>query len=185
MARITENLVIQRVGDLLVIVDDSTGAETVIPVDAGVRLTAMAAYLTNPDCPGAVMAKAAEYLDLLESSFNDGDDHVGNDVPRGAAKSSSNPDATDMPEAFREAFSFLFRNEKDDRKGSTNDFVAEGLKEVPVDVVTVEDAETRLKELREAALVVLGYFGGEQDRIANFFKGFSEGVDLIGGESRC
>ena len=55
MARITDDLVIQRVDDKLVLVNASTGAETVIPVDAGTRLTAMAAYLTNPEDPDYVL----------------------------------------------------------------------------------------------------------------------------------
>ena len=62
MARITDNLVIQRVEDLLVIVDDNNGNETVIPIEAGVRLTAMAAYLTNPTNPDATWKAAREQL---------------------------------------------------------------------------------------------------------------------------
>ena len=63
MARITDNLVIQRVDDLLVFVNDETGSETVIPIDAGVRLTAMAAYLTNPEDPDQVWREARAQLE--------------------------------------------------------------------------------------------------------------------------
>ncbi|MSS84999.1 hypothetical protein FYJ24_09525 [Actinomycetaceae bacterium WB03_NA08] len=63
MARITDNLVIQRVGDdKLVIIDDETKNETVIPIAAGVRLTAMAAYLTNPEYPLVALLNAEEHL---------------------------------------------------------------------------------------------------------------------------
>lgn len=62
MARIADNLVIQRVDDRLVLVDDTTLAETVIPVEAGVRLAAMAAYLTNPDDPAATWQAARNQL---------------------------------------------------------------------------------------------------------------------------
>ena len=62
MARITENLLIQRVEDLLVIINDATGQETVIPVEAGVRLTAMAAYLTDPEDPDKTWDEARTQL---------------------------------------------------------------------------------------------------------------------------
>lgn len=62
MARITDNLVIQRVEDLLVILQEPSGVETTIPIDVGPRLTAMAAYLTNPEDPQQVLDQAADQL---------------------------------------------------------------------------------------------------------------------------
>lgn len=62
MARITDNLTIQRVGDDLVLIDTNTTNETVIPVSAGVRLTAMAAYLTEPNDPAEILDSANEHL---------------------------------------------------------------------------------------------------------------------------
>ena len=62
MARIAENLLLQRVDNILVFRNDETGAETTIPVEAGTRLTAMAAYLTNPEHPDQTWRDARAQL---------------------------------------------------------------------------------------------------------------------------
>ena len=62
MAHVGGNLVIQRVADKLVVFDTASQHEIVIPVEDGKRLTAMAAYLTNPADPESVLIEAREQL---------------------------------------------------------------------------------------------------------------------------
>ncbi len=62
MARINDRLVVQRVGDHLIVMDDQTQVEVPVALDDAVRLVAMAAYLTDPQQPGGVLERAADYL---------------------------------------------------------------------------------------------------------------------------
>ena len=63
MARITDSLLIQRVDDAdLVVIDESTGAEVLLPVEKADRIIAMIAYLTSPHAPDEVLEVARIHL---------------------------------------------------------------------------------------------------------------------------
>lgn len=62
MARITDRLLIQRVGDRLIVVDEMSGAEIPVELDQGPRLVAMAAYLTDLEDPDKVLQEAHDQL---------------------------------------------------------------------------------------------------------------------------
>lgn len=49
MTRISDSLLVQRVDDLLVILDESTGAEITVPVELGNRLTVAINYLCHAE----------------------------------------------------------------------------------------------------------------------------------------